>query len=366
MKLNKATLLEALQAAKAALLTQEYVPIQTHFIFDGEGVQAYNDNLSIRVFFKNELSCALPGSVLLKLVSSMSAKEVTFEQSGDNEIQVKSGRTRMKLPMLPVSDSTYQEPPTDDSTIVLDGTEKLLTSIARCMMSVGPPHASNLSEKGITLSIAKSGKATMYSTDNRTLSRSTFKADILEGSGPFKLVLSQEFCSNLLNLASIFKDEPIELAVQDDFVIAYFGEVAEIAGAIQDSDDQYDFEQILNSFAPDHAEGLKTQPIPDAVEGILQRSLILVGENKDKELRVTVDGETIEFFSTSTYGEVKDQVAFKRDMGDFTFMVDPALMQRAMTHTAQVAFLETAVVFTEGNFLHAVSHNHAEGGSEDE
>ena len=112
--LNREGLLQTLNLAKPALASQPFVPILTHFCFDGAWVLAYNDVQAIGVRYSAGVECSVPGDLLIKLLGTLQASDVQLqEESGI--LHVSAGRSKLKLPTLPIAQFTFDFP-TDEPT----------------------------------------------------------------------------------------------------------------------------------------------------------------------------------------------------------------------------------------------------------
>ena len=159
------------------LATQAYIPALTHIQFDGEYATTYNDISAISVRAKVDVEACLPGDLLIRALNSFGAENIAFQQGPkDDSLVISSGRSKLKLPVLPLSAFPYEAPDTKKaSEIVLD--HSILKGIERCLLSVGndPTHPAQM---GVTLDADDKGNAVLFSTDNFTISRYQTKSKI--------------------------------------------------------------------------------------------------------------------------------------------------------------------------------------------
>lgn len=96
MKINRKELLKALQAVKPGVATNETIEQSASFVFNDNRVFSYNDEISVSVPLKLDLTGSVPAKEFLALINKMSAEEVTLTVNG-NEIQVVGGKSKAGL-----------------------------------------------------------------------------------------------------------------------------------------------------------------------------------------------------------------------------------------------------------------------------
>src|ERR1019366_5744338 len=183
-QINRVELLKKLTMAKPAVSAQAYIPILTHFMLDGDSVTAYNDINAITVLCDTGIHGCLPAELLIKTLSSFTSDTVALIQS-DNHVLVQSGRSKIKMPMMPVEDFPYSPKKWQSGASTEDGcggsftmTHVMLKGLRKCLICVGTdtPHPATM---GVTLDpMYSKTQAAFYSTDNTSLSRFLFDTDM--------------------------------------------------------------------------------------------------------------------------------------------------------------------------------------------
>lgn len=349
MKLDRKDFLGALKQVDSARSSQDFIPILTHFCFDGKNLTAFNDKIAIQTKFATEFKGGLPGTVS-KLVGSYSTESIELNpiQGKDSELEFKSGKNKLKLPLLPTSQFLYT-PPNLENSHQIKITPQFKGAVESCMVSVGtdPTHPEQL---GCFLEYGK--KVTVYSTDNQSISRATTDCTC-EDEG--NVLLPTEFCQELISLMGSFKGSEFSLYIGEGFVVVEGGGV-HISSKVLDRAGTriLDFDRIVDSImkkldAP--------QPIPDDMLPITERSLILLERSIDKCCTVDIKGNSIQFTTETPDGESRDWSELATEVGkDMVFKVDPRLLKRALEKCTEISFHIRTVVMQDANFLHLLSH----------
>lgn len=67
------------------------------FLFDGDWVKTFNDNISVSYPYKTDLKCLVRASEFYKILSKIDSETVKMVQLEDNKIQVMAGKTSLKM-----------------------------------------------------------------------------------------------------------------------------------------------------------------------------------------------------------------------------------------------------------------------------
>jgi len=355
-EVSRTSLLAVANLVKPALATQAYIPSLTHICFDGINATAYNDITAITVASPLEgLHCCVPGDLLIKALNSFTSDKVLIDDV-KGSITVAAGRSKLKLPTLPLADFPYVEPPQAIYPIELSA--DILKGIEMCLVAVGndPTHPAQM---GVTVESGKDG-AVLFSTDNFTISRYKTKSKIkLPADVP--VILPTFFCQQLLTLSSAFTGEPITLDVHAGSLTAYIGDAATVFTKQLVDLEAMDFSSILNKYKVDETLQIKgiINPIPDDFDASFSRALLVLGNELDKLTKITVSGGRMKLLSTSSSGESTDSFSYAdKEASEEPFSVDPVLVGRASRCCANMALLDRVMILTDsdGKFIHLISH----------
>ena len=354
-EVSRIGLLSVCNQAKAALASQAYIPALTHFCFDGVNVMAYNDISAIMVQSPLDVEACIPGQLLIKALNSLTADKVLV-QKGDGFFTLASGRSKLKIPHLPVTDFPFETPPESDNPIKI--TPEILKGIEMCLVAVGND-ATHPAQMGVTMESDKNG-AVLFSTDNFTLSRYVTKSKIkLPADVP--VILPTFFCQQMIGLAKAYPGEAILLDVLAGSLTASIGDVAKVFTKQLVDLEAMDFAKILNKYKIDAALGIDGSlvSIPDDFDASFSRALLILGSELDKITKITVKGGRMSLVSTSAAGESTDSFGYPdKEVSDEPFYADPVLVGRASKVCSKMALLERVIVFTdsEATFVHVIAH----------
>lgn len=346
-EITREPFLRSLALARPAIAGQAYIAALTHFAFDGVTCCAYNDVSAISVRTPLELEACIPADNLQKVLNSLSAEKIVVSASEAGAVTISSGRSKVKLPTLPLEDFPF-EFPTGKPDGVFKVTEALLRGMEKCLVGVGqdPTHPAQM---GLTLE----ADGSLYSTDNFTISRyRTTKAVDLPGDIP--VILPTFFCQQLLALAKAFPDEPVEIELRAGALVANLGEQAKLFTKFLVDVEPMDFTRIINRYfegddKPEYVE------IPDGFDSAFDRALLILSSELDKATKLTIAGGRLKLYSSSQYGEANDSLPVKLPDQE-AFYVDPALVSRSSKICRKMLLLPKVMVMAEGGFTHLIAH----------
>lgn len=351
MKLT--TLKTTLDYAKSFLATQDFIAILQHFAFDGETVVAYNDIAACKLQLESNLHCTVPGNLLLRLLNTLSSEEVEIEEtSTKTNVTVSAGRSKNKLPMLPLEDFVFKLPQLNEKPItvaasLIDGIKKNLVNV-----STNPTRPEF---NGINLIIESTG-LTLYSSDGLSVSRyqinDTFSMSPTE---QVQCILPAFFCERLANLHTPLagRDADILMQFSKQWAIAELANNHLFTRVIDRKPPAC--EDIIAKFVPD-LDDLEMWDIPSELESIIDRAILFLDQQAGiTTTQVTVKGDEVEFRTTSNVGNSHDIMQIPVDLGSFSFSVDPNLLLRGFKICKQMTLKSNVIVMQSENFLHLIA-----------
>jgi hypothetical protein len=358
MKLKQ--LLDKLNIAKTCLATQDTIPVLTHFYFDNNKIMSFNSGQAAILDFENNLSGCILGDQLVSLLNSYTAEEISLSQ-GKTTVALKSGRSVVNLKTLPIEDFPFQL--ADDllnTGVVYDLTEEFFDGLKACALSMGR-NAGQRNQYGITV-ISTPEKTVLYSSDNARISSFTLSKPI--DSAPFTILLPKPFCDNLITVSRTFKNG--KLYVGKDFVLVDFSAgVSSVDGKpaglqlYSKFNDAIDFLPFENIFAQVEISDDKFQPIPESLIKCVDRSLILIGSDKDPEMFMKTEGKIMTITSRNAHGDIVDEVEFLNDLDSIDCKMKPLFIRQALTVSEKITFsafeTDSILIGVKKNFLHLVS-----------
>lgn len=355
MKFNREELLGKLDVAKMAADPREFLPILSHFCFDGKNVTAYNDWIGIRVACKSNFRLALQANVLLKLLLSVSTEEVDIGFS-KSTVFLKAGPSRTgvraRLPYMGEEDFAFEWPNLkrlQKCEMSKAMAAKFLKGLKLCLSSVGDQMPFQM---GVTL-YEVGDTLRMYSTNNLAMSRywmpSTGLAEIEN------IILPTTFCQAILKAAAVYGHEGMKLMRGRNFAIVQLGSECTMWGKFIANDDPVDFEKVFKQHLGKYKQG--RQKVPNNFSEIFQRALLMLTTGDDgmrKTVVVQLAGNTLTVESKSSLGKVKSSAVFKKTWPSREVVVDAELAARAAENCDVVYFGRGAAVFGKGAYTHMV------------
>lgn len=349
--INRAKLLQTLNLVRAALASQPYIPALTHFAFDGETVVAYNDITAISIRCSTELELCLPGDLLLKALNNLSADEVLISKPDSSSVVLASGRSKLKLPSLPLNDFPFNFP--NDDCDSFDLTSSLLKGIEVCLISVSndPTHPAQM---GVT--IEDDGR--IFSTDNFTISQYRSESKSIKLPGEIPIILPTFFCNQLVALGKAFPKELISIEIRSGSLVGRIGDDASIFTKMIDDLEPMDFQRIIKKYCNEKDLGMDEMSIPDIFEGAFERAMLVLSESPNKTTKVTATDGKMKLHSTSPLGDADDVISAKQIKEMDVFHIDPSLVLRASKNCTKVVLLEKVMVLgnDDFSFTHLIAH----------
>jgi len=354
MRFDREELLQQLDVAKLAIDSRDFIPILSHFCFHGKTVTAYNDFIGIQVNCKTNFTLALQANILLKLLSSVSTKEVDIGFS-KNAVFFKAGAARTgvrgRLPFMGEEDFLFKWPNLKRigmHTFKEKQAERFFNGIQLCLSSVGDQMPSQM---GVTLN-HKGKSLCMYSTNNKAISKFTTTA--LTNAGVENIILPTIFCQAILKGAQTYGLENVGIQVAKGFVVVSFGDECKMYGKLVNNKDPLDFEEVIGEhIGKDYAD--TKQKAPKGFADIFNRALLILGNDLQKTVIAQCELNTVTVEAKSSLGKVKSSAVFKKNWKAHTCGIDAELAVKAVENCDTVYFGNRVVVFSKGNYMHLLS-----------
>jgi DNA polymerase III sliding clamp (beta) subunit (PCNA family) len=347
---DRGTLLRLCTQVRPALATADYIPALTHICFDGEYATAYNDISAISVACVPGFKALVPGELLIKALQSFKGEQVALTL-GD-KLLVQCGRSKVNLPVLPVSKFPFKLPAAGDIEVEL--TNEVTWGVDRCLIAVGTD-GRQPARMGVTLEASRTGKAALFSTDGVTISKASTNAPIvLPGGTP--LILPTFFCEQLVALAKAYVEVPRPLLeLQPGALVASFGDKAIMCTKCPVDIEPLDFLQVISKHVD--LDKIEYTALSESWTEVIGRSLLVQSNAIVKRIKISrVTKDSVMVSSTSAMGESEDIIDWTGP--DFNpLMIDPTLMARALKQTNSVHFGKMVTVFANADrtFIHVVA-----------
>lgn len=361
---NRGALLKAATLVRPALSDRGYVPALTHIAFDGEWATAFNDRMAIAVRCDTNVRRLVPGVLLVQGLSAFGGKEVLFHQNSDDSFVLKSGRSKMTLPTLPLGAFPFDWPDSRETPYINIDVE-MVRAIKRCLISVNKD-ATQPAQMGVTLDIDDDGHAVFYSTDNGSISRCECKAKVkLPGDAP--IIMPQAFCEQLIDLSAAYNECPPAMMVGPSWLEVQWNEheggapgpEARLFTAMPVDLDPMDFPKLLRRHCGDLRTLTKrTCTVPESFDAALSRMLLVLPNETHKRVMVEVDRGTMTMHASSSLGDADDSVQI--DIDDVRSVpMEAGLVARGLKQTDRIGLNDTVTILMGGEhseFVHIVAH----------
>lgn len=346
-RLKRADLLAALTLAKPAVGRALFVPVLSHYCLTGDGLYAYDDSIAITINTPTGVECAVPADLLLRLLSSMVAEDVSLSfEGGAGGLRVSCGKTKVKLPALSRDAFIFSPPTGAKAHAWCKVTPDLLRGLSQVLVSVGVDQT-HPAQMGVTMQAG-----VLYSTDNVTMSRYRLKDP---GNMPEEpVILPTAFCNELLALSAKAPEGPPDalLSVYDHHVEVVWGSWARLFGKVVTNEVPLDFEAAFSRMMPGKARRIS---IPTSWAAMFTRAAAVTDPTAPRT-RVDVEDGVLTVETSSKVGEVRD-VATLHNAPDWpAFYVDPLHVLRACKSTDTFGCYQDALVLESEEFTHLISH----------
>ncbi len=351
--MKRTELIDILNTAKLGLTTRDFIPILSHFCFDGETVLAYDDVIAIQLPCDIPIQGAIRGELLLSLLSKSVGDEVHCKQKGKKVSITIDGNEKIELPTLPMEDFLFEFPDTSGlQRIPL--TQKFINGFKHCLLSASSD-TSSPERMGVTLSFKK--KIEMYSTDNVTISRFLVGKDAGELSNIGVMILPVEFCKALVDIASGMEDDP-ELLIGDDWgwVVVDMGDWGQLYSRLGSASAPMDYTKIINPYIK-QVRGKTYADVPEYFPNLVRKALPFLNEESDGTCSIDVKDNELTVSVTTSYGNFSQPVELDSDVDDVSIKVEPALLDRIIDDCASFYILGDCIIFkNRKGFMHLVAN----------
>jgi len=98
MKIETIELLKALSSVRPGLAQKEIVEEMVHFIFTGEEVATYNDEICVIVPFKTDFSCSVKADTLFKYLLKLPQPEIDMDLK-EGQLLIRAGKSKAEFPI---------------------------------------------------------------------------------------------------------------------------------------------------------------------------------------------------------------------------------------------------------------------------
>lgn len=342
MKVQRKVLLEILNKIRPGVATKDQIEGGTHFIFEGDRIFTFNDQISISSPSPINLNCSVPSQELHTLLNKLTDEEIDLELK-DGNLKITAQKTKASLFVLNETESLKLIRSLDLETLNLWFTlpKDFLDGISLCMFSVS---------KDTTLgwmSCVCVSEDMIFSTDDVRITK-------------FKMCekIENAFFLPLSSIKHLINFIPIKYCLRDGWV-HFCGENNTIF-SIRMLDLAQPEENIENFFS---IEGVKLF-LPENEE--FKRAIDRAGIIEDKELEfdrkvyIEIKGENVIIKSQKEgVGWIEEKIVLSSydENLDISFRINPSFLKVVMEIMPSLTMVvgENKCLLTSANFQHILA-----------
>lgn len=348
--MNRKELLHTLDLVAPALATDNIMEIFQYLCFNNGTVHAYKETFGITAPVDVDVDFVVYGKTFMELLRASNAKELEIILESEN-VLLKAGKSKIKLPYRPVTDFLFEEPSKEKWDFIIEIESDLLNGIELCLVT-SSKDATMLAFNGISIS-SDGHKIHFYSADADAISRYHLADEEMKKKTH---LMPNDFCEALLKIATKAGMGGGQLYVNKDWAVAELSSGYRIFGRIMDVPDPTDYEHHIGRVMKKTSEWIT---IPGGLAQALNRARI-IGENENKSTVIKFDGRKMFLATDSHMGLVKDTIAFKGDHPSLEAMVNAKNMSRAIGVTDEFSMQEDCTAYRHGEDFLLVMSNLAE------
>lgn len=348
--MNRKSLLETLDLVKPALADDNIIPIFQNFCFENGHVYANRDKLSIIAPCPEvQETFAINGRTFTDLLRAASSEETELQMVNENVV-IKNGRSKIKMPFMDKSYFVFEEPEKETWDVMLDIAPSLLDAFKLCLIT-SAVDSTMPNFMGVTIKGSK--HINLYSCDGDALSQ--FKLDA-KSKNEIDHTLSNSFIEAILRVAEKTGCTTGQLYVNEGWAYAEFGNDFKVYGRNISKEEPFDFDGHL-------ARVLKSNPtfvdIPESFESALTRARV-VADQESKPTSIKIDDGKMELVTDTHIGVVRDTLKISNKHPNAEVTVAAKLINRAVSMCDTFAITENASIYQKGDDFTLLVANYSE------
>lgn len=340
--MDRSELLSILKRAEPALAVRDVAENYTSLFFDGEFVYAYDGLVAIRVPCKAPVSGGVRGQQVIAFLSACSAEKMEFK--GDaTTFHLKVGTANLKMPLAPIANNpspAWPKPAGEDAALkvtkafevalkavgVTLGTDPSMPALCGITVSVGKKSVKLTSAVSHAASIAYIGEAPPEALRGARVLLPLRFCELILASSPKALVVP----------GPGFKKSEVEALYADGSRVR--------ASTIAEDVDLSAIEKIEANVKWD---GHAKLPNKANLQGALDRALVVLGGDVEKESKVRVSEGRLQIHTRGEYGAFgTDGTKLDGDHPELEVMTRPAILRSMLPYTDAVLVTKQAIALT--------------------
>lgn len=341
MKFKKDELLDVLYTVKPGLAKKAIVEQATHFIFTGEDVCTYNDQVSISCPIETDFKCSVPADKFYDVLSKIDSDEIDISLK-DNELIIKGKKVKSGLSISTEDevikildemdfpdDKDWKKLPTD----FIDGIKLCMFSVSK---DISHPYLSNILVYDNNIMSSDDNRISLYEMKSKIKDRF-----LIPGTSITSLI---DF-----DIKEYFLGESWIYFVTDDDVIFCSRIVNNETGMSNmiEAEDYFDFDHIQLELPDELLKAIDTTSILADGEFDIDKRIDIIIENGVIKCR----GEKQEI----GWIEVEEKINNFKNNEKIEITINPIFLQQILKKSLIMNYGDDRALFISDNFKHLIS-----------
>jgi DNA polymerase III sliding clamp (beta) subunit (PCNA family) len=332
MQINRQQLMDVLVKVKPGLAKNEVIEQSTHFIFDGDVVRTYNDEIAITHHFKSALQGAVSAQEFYGVFDKIPDEKITGTSKGDGKFLFKGKNKQVTFKIDPDITIPIIKVLGENSKRWSPLPEDFSDAVKFCIFS-----ASKNAVQGALTGILIAGKDAI-SCDNYRATKVRMKAEVKD-----RLLIPGHVAGDLV------KYNPIKY-YQDKSWLHFIND-EKTTFSCRRMEGEYP-EAVFDIF---RVKGKKTG-LPDELADVLDRSkVVITGDlDYDKFITLTLKDGVIDSVGEGVIARIEEKTKTDYNGKEMTIMVQPDLLIEIMRHLKEVVVGRSHLLFKGRNIQHVI------------
>lgn len=327
MKVSKNKLLSALNSVKHGLARNEIIDQSTSFVFSGNKIHTFNDEISVCAPFDTKgIECAVPSKELLAFINRVTVDEleISFDEN-----QLKCSGKRVRAGINAHAEVTLPIIELEDGVEWLDIPERFIDGIKLTAESAGKD-ASQMSLECIHIKDYKMSSCDNYAATVYKLGSEWDKESLIPAR----------------NLALVAGFRPLQYQITEDWV--HFKNSDNAIFSIRPYSDNFeDISDIME------VEGIEIS-LPDTLETALTDAEIFVTNDTVLTVNVAISKNQIMVSNQGDTGWIEKIVRMKYNDKKISFIINPVLFKKILKSSNNVTVGNESLKFVGDHFTHVI------------
>lgn len=334
MKVDRQKLIDILSKIKPGLAKKQIIEESTHFIFTGEDVLTYNDNICIIHPFKTDFKCSVIANEFYKIITNIEIDEIELYLE-ENKLKIYADKTKANL-------------------ITSDG-GKIFSMINNFKLNEIMENLIPLQEdflKGVELCMFSTSK----NSSNAILTCISINKDIITSSDDLRIsqykMKNSMNCSILIPAKSIMeliKFPVIDYYISDGWIFFSTKEDILFCSRLV-SGEYYDCSKFFENI-----DGVEID-LPKEISKMIEiSSIITEGEyDADKLINLEIKDGKIKCKGESSIGWIENEIEIN-SKSTIKFLINPIFLIKILEYSSKMIYKDNRILFNFDNFKHLMA-----------